>query len=1074
MKPLHSLWIFPLLITHALSLSPVAVPNIYSSAEENRTFNYDVIQAFARLNGTWTPEIRSFTTLEDLASIPSKPSTSSSNATHSSTYMNRRSHNVHRASPRRHHHRGSSLDHRSSHSKSGALVTRAEEPKAVFAHFMLENAEDWNLGAWEDEIKLARAAHIDGFVLNFGSGVDYGTPFLKAYVAAQELDFRFFFSFDYAGNGPFEIDTVIQTLKGWASLDMYYQFRGKPLVSTFEGPANAADWTEIKAAFDCFFMPDWSSLGAKDALALQTADGLSNWAAWPWGNTDMDTYVDASYLDFLERDGGKPYMMPVSPWFYTNLPGYHKNWLWRGDDLWRDRWEEVMVVQPDLVQIISWNDFGESHYIGPLPKDDYKAFEVGKAPYDYITGMPHDAWRQLLPIGLTPTKRAKHPSQKSWSWAAQQLQIEFDPAEVAQDIIVFSAVLTSDATISVTVGGVALPAQWKNKPSGGVGVYHGSVAYGGHRGAVKIAISRAGQTIASFTGTEITTSCPDGYTNWNAWVGSATGPKLASAVSPKLAIDEQQCIRGTAKGNFKGLWEFTCSYGYCPIGACVCLELGPPKRAPRAHGGERVDLTEPTVSPFLPSACTSGTGQDSYIGFCQYACDFGFCPIKHCTCTSTGTLIPPPAQGSDYDGEWALDGDDSGLCSFACSRGYCPDTACREFRPNEVIMCNDGSEDPECLANALADSEACDLSLTFDSMADLENSLATIPSGCTGIYAMQVLLKLLKDTKANYTAVDNNYDYWFYYYIKYMHRVVPQQIWNFVSWGDKGPGNKYFDCTLINGEPHEPETCPIFPTGMSYHIDYDFNDEKGFWGAVAERGIQKDWISFEDWDIPTYCPPPGPTRPPGCLDGTIVLEDYPHPADNMTFANPKDIISKSHGKFDQLELDIATTWTEMMFGFWDGDYDDAVEAVSVPVFMLAQAVESMEQVKQLGQEEKEYEETELIMKIVTAVLFVVPFAGEIAGEVAGLAWLVEAAVVVDLIGNTVMGVYDAVKNKGSPAMVVLDLLLGATGRRTGKNYSNAAAKRREMGADGVSGFGDVFKRHDDALRRVIPVDRCKA
>ncbi|KAL6232775.1 hypothetical protein BDW75DRAFT_242613 [Aspergillus navahoensis] len=163
-----------------------------------------------------------------------------------------------------------------------------------------------------------------------------------------------------------------------------------------------------------------------------------------------------------------------------------------------------------------------------------------------------------------------------------------------------------------------------------------------------------------------------------------------------------------------------------------------------------------------------------------------------------------------------------------------------------------------------------------------------------------------------------------------------------------------------------------------------------------------------------------------------------------------------------------------MFGFWDGDYYDAVEAVSLPVFMLVQAVESMEQVKQLGKEEKEYEEKELIMKILTAVLVVVPFAGEIIGEIAGLAWVVEAAIVVDILGNAAMGVYDVVKNKGSPAMAVLDLLLGASGGRTGKNYSNAALKRREMGAEDASKFGDVFKRHDDALRRVIPVDRCKA
>jgi hypothetical protein len=39
----------------------------------------------------------------------------------------------------------------------------------------------------------------------------------------------------------------------------------------------------------------------------------------------------------------------------------------------------------------------------------------------------------------------------------------------------------------------------------------------------------------------------------------------------------------------------------------------------------------------------------------------------------------------------------------------------------------------------------------------------------------------------------------------------------------------------------------------------------------------------------------------------IVLEDFLYAADNITFANPKDIISKSNGKFDQLELDIAMT-----------------------------------------------------------------------------------------------------------------------------------------------------------------------
>lgn len=45
---------------------------------------------------------------------------------------------------------------------------------------------------------------------------------------------------------------------------------------------------------------------------------------------------------------GLPYMMPVSPWFYTNLPGFGgKNWVWRGDNLWYDRWSEILYNQPE-------------------------------------------------------------------------------------------------------------------------------------------------------------------------------------------------------------------------------------------------------------------------------------------------------------------------------------------------------------------------------------------------------------------------------------------------------------------------------------------------------------------------------------------------------------------------------------------------------------------------------------------------------------------------------------------------------------------------------------------------------
>lgn len=162
--------------------------------------------------------------------------------------------------------------------------------------------------------------------------------------------------------------------------------------------ANANDWISIKSETGCFFLPDWSSVGAKPALELAggVADGLFSWAAWPWGIQRMNTYIDASYLQYLRVAGGKPYMMPVSPWFYTNMPGYNKNWAWHSDDLWYDRWMEVDYIQPEWVEIISWNDYGESHYIGPLNDKAYVAFTTGRAPYNYVRDMPHDSWRLQL------------------------------------------------------------------------------------------------------------------------------------------------------------------------------------------------------------------------------------------------------------------------------------------------------------------------------------------------------------------------------------------------------------------------------------------------------------------------------------------------------------------------------------------------------------------------------------------------------------------------------------------------------------------------------------------------------
>ncbi|KAI0335934.1 glycoside hydrolase [Cubamyces sp. BRFM 1775] len=64
------------------------------------------------------------------------------------------------------------------------------------------------------------------------------------------------------------------------------------------------------------------------------------------------------------------YMTSVSPWFFTHSgPQLENNSIFDCDDhLFVRRWQNIIDHrdQVDIVQLVSWNDYGESHYMGPI------------------------------------------------------------------------------------------------------------------------------------------------------------------------------------------------------------------------------------------------------------------------------------------------------------------------------------------------------------------------------------------------------------------------------------------------------------------------------------------------------------------------------------------------------------------------------------------------------------------------------------------------------------------------------------------------------------------------------------
>lgn len=97
-------------------------------------------------------------------------------------------------------------------------------------------------------------------------------------------------------------------------------------------------------------------------------------------------------------------MTAASPWFYTHYS--YKNWFYGGDDwLLATRFEQLLAhrSQVDIVQVISWNDYGESHYVGPIE---------GAQPNSqaWVDGFDHTAWLDLIKVYATAFKTGTFPT----------------------------------------------------------------------------------------------------------------------------------------------------------------------------------------------------------------------------------------------------------------------------------------------------------------------------------------------------------------------------------------------------------------------------------------------------------------------------------------------------------------------------------------------------------------------------------------------------------------------------------------------------------------------------------------
>ncbi|CEJ55791.1 Putative Function: mutA of P. purporogenum hydrolysis 1 (Precursor) [Penicillium brasilianum] len=439
---------------------------------------------------------------------------------------------------------------------STPTMTPQKTDRLVFCHFMIGITSNRHSASdYDDDMKRAKDAGIDAFALNIGTDSYTDTQLVFAYESAAKNGMQVFLSFDFNWWNVGQGSAVGAKVKQYADQPAQLKVDGKVFVSSFSGDSVDVNAMNSAAGQELFFAPNFHP-GQGNFDAVQ---GALNWMAWP-NNGNNKAPTAGQTLSVIQGDeaynkalNGKPYIAPVSPWFSTHFGSevsYSKNWVFPSDLLWYDRWREILALGPRFVEIITWNDYGESHYVGPLssPHTDDGASK-------WVMDMPHNGWLDMakpfiaaykagVTVALPYIQEEKlvywyRPTKKDLNCDATDTTMQGNPnnssgnffagrpnghESMADEVFVVS-LLKSAARVTVQSGDQSATF---DAPAG-ISAHRAPMGVGKQ----KFAVSRNGQDILSGTSLkDIVDTCICGIYNFNAYVGMLPAPTTIDRLQP--------------------------------------------------------------------------------------------------------------------------------------------------------------------------------------------------------------------------------------------------------------------------------------------------------------------------------------------------------------------------------------------------------------------------------------------------------------------------------------------------------------------------------------------------------------
>ena len=406
---------------------------------------------------------------------------------------------------------------------------------------------------------------------------------------------------------------------------------------------------------------------------------------------------------------------------------------------------------------------------------------------------------------------------------------------------------------------------------------------------------------------------------------------------------------------------------------------------------------------------------------------------------------------------------------------------------------------------------------TYTTLEDIENDSGKISTFCGVWYVLEVLSAKLEAAQSRYDQImKDGYDGYFDTYAKYIVEQAPDAMRQFL----KDRGKEFFDCDIMErieccricefenkncrwctdsncdlidspwgSDPgvtweKRAEACPPDYSERGIGETWEFTtywklrqaDTEKFYDAVlSDVGIDRDKVKFAEWSQLL-----DHTLDPACAHQ---MEDYCYYTgfwNNASYVadfgkgdviNPKDTVNSAVSSIGGLRFNLTVVIMQVMAGRYveEGFLPDIVNSVSLPVFMMEDAVTHMEDVVEMAKEIEQADIKFLVLNFLSALFLALPFLGE-ALPALGFAQLGRFVTIFAETGNTALAIESVVSDPSTAPLLIFSLIMSGRSIRDTNRLARAAKLRAGMRDEDFNAFSIAITSKMNKIESVIRKD----